>query len=98
MPDKAFVIKEVQKYLAKGQIDKAITEWEKLIKEYPDGNTYNALGDLYLKKGDRKNALNSFREAAKFFKKEGFSHKALGLYKKILNINPADAYFTCRNK
>lgn len=91
MSDKASVIKEVQKYLAKGQIDKAIIEWEKLIKEYPDGNTYNALGDLYLKKGDKKNALNSFREAAKFFKKEGFSHKALGLYKKILNINPADA-------
>lgn len=91
MSDKAYVIKEVQKYLAKGQIDKAIIEWEKLIKEYPDGNTYNALGDLYLKKGDRKNALISFHEAAKFFKKEGFSHKALGLYKKILNINPADA-------
>lgn len=91
MKDKASIIKEVQKYLAKGQIDKAIIEWEKLIKEYPDGNTYNALGDLYLKKGDKKNALNSFREAAKFFKKEGFSHKALGLYKKILNINPGDA-------
>jgi tetratricopeptide (TPR) repeat protein len=91
MPDKSFVIKEVQKYLAKGQIDKAITEWEKLTKEHPDGNTYNALGDLYLKKGDRKNASNSFREAAKFFKGEGFSLKALGLYKKILNINPSDA-------
>lgn len=91
MPDKASVIKEVQKYLAKGQIDKAIAVWEKLTKGHPDGNTYNALGDLYLKKGDRKNALNSFREAAKFFKREGFSLKALGLYKKILNINPSDA-------
>ncbi|NWF52522.1 MAG: tetratricopeptide repeat protein [Nitrospirae bacterium] len=91
MLDKASIIREVQKHLAKGQIDKAIVEWEKLIKEYPDGNTYNALGDLYLKKGDRKNAINSFYEGAKFFKKEGFSHKALGLYKKILNINPADA-------
>lgn len=91
MSDKASVIKEVQKYLSKGQIDKAIIEWERLIKEYPDGNSYNALGDLYLKKGDRKNALNAFREAAKIFKKEGFSHKAFGLYKKILNINPADA-------
>lgn len=91
MSDKASVIKEVQKYLAKGQIDKAIAEWEKLTKGHPDGNTYNALGDLYLKKGDRKNALNSFHEAAKFFKGEGFSLKALGLYKKILNINPSDA-------
>jgi tetratricopeptide (TPR) repeat protein len=91
MPDKASVIKEVQKYLAKGQIDKAIATWVKLTKQYPDGNTYNALGDLYLKNSDKKNALNSFREAAKFFRHEGFSLKALGLYKKILNINPANA-------
>jgi tetratricopeptide (TPR) repeat protein len=61
MPDKASVIKEVQKYLAKGQIDKAIATWVKLTKQYPDGNTYNALGDLYLKNSDKKNALNSFR-------------------------------------
>ena len=80
MPDKASIIKEVQKYLAKGQIDKAIGEWEKLAKGHPDGNIYNALGDLYLKKGDRKNALNSFREAAKFFQGEGFSLKSLGLH------------------
>jgi tetratricopeptide (TPR) repeat protein len=91
MSSKAAVIKEAQKYLAKGQLDKAIDTWEKLIKEYPDGNTYNALGDLYLKKGDKQNALDSFHKAAKFFMNEGFSLKALGLYKKILNINPTDA-------
>lgn len=95
MSSKAAVIKEAQKYLARGQVEKAIDMWEKLIKEYPDGNTYNALGDLYLKTGDKKNAVDSFHKAAKFFMNEGFSLKALGLYKKILNINPydADAFF-----
>jgi tetratricopeptide (TPR) repeat protein len=91
MPSKAAVIKEVQKYLSRGQVEKAIDMWEKLIKEYPDGNTYNALGDLYLKTGDKKNAVDSFHKAANFFINEGFSLKALGLYKKILNINPSDA-------
>jgi tetratricopeptide (TPR) repeat protein len=91
MSTKAAVIKEAQKYLARGQVDKAIDAWEKLIKEYPDGNTYNALGDLYLKTGDQKNAVESFHKAARFFMDEGFSLKALGLYKKILNINPSDA-------
>jgi tetratricopeptide (TPR) repeat protein len=90
MPNKATLIKEAQKYLAKGQVDKAIETWEKLIKEYPDGNTYNALGDLYLKKGDKKNSLEAFHKAATFFMNEGFSLKALGLFKKILNINPSD--------
>jgi tetratricopeptide (TPR) repeat protein len=91
MSSKAAVIKEAQKYLARGQIDKAIDAWEKLIKEYPDGNTYNALGDLYLKTGDQKNAVDSFHQAARFFMNEGFSLKALGLYKKVLNITPSDA-------
>ncbi len=90
MSDKSSIIKETQKYLARGQIDKAIAEWEKLIKEYPDGNNYNTFGDLYLKKGDKQNAIDSFHKAANFFRHEGFSLKALALYKKILNINPSD--------
>jgi tetratricopeptide (TPR) repeat protein len=91
MSDKSSIIKETQKYLARGQIDKAIAEWEKLIKEYPDGNNYNTLGDLYLKKGDKQDAIDSFHKAANFFRHEGFSLKALALYKKILNINPSDS-------
>jgi tetratricopeptide (TPR) repeat protein len=95
MPNKATLIKEAQQYLAKGQVDKAVETWEKLIKECPDGNTYNALGDLYLKKGDKKSSMEAFHKAATFFMNEGFSLKALGLFKKILNINPShpDALF-----
>ena len=88
MSDKAAIIKEAQKFLARGQIDKAIAEWEKLIKESPDGNTYNIIGDLYLKKGDKTPAVDSFHKAARLFRDEGFSLKALALYKKILNIEP----------
>lgn len=91
MSEKAAIIKEAQKYLARNQIDKAIAEWEKLVKEFPDGNTYNTIGDLYLKKNDKDNAIDSYHKAANFFRQEGFSLKALALYKKILNINSSDA-------
>jgi tetratricopeptide (TPR) repeat protein len=91
MVDKTQIMKEAQKYLAKGQVDKAIAEWERLIQESPEGNTYNIIGDLYFKKGDRKTAVESFHKAANFFRHEGFSLKALALYKKVLNINPANA-------
>jgi tetratricopeptide (TPR) repeat protein len=90
MADKTSIIKEAQKYLSKGQIDKAIALWEKLVAESPDGNTYNTVGDLYLKKGDRKNAIESFHKAASYFRDEGFMLKALALFKKVLNLNPAD--------
>ena len=91
MTDKAAIIREAQKYLAKGQIDKAISEWEKFISESPDGNTFNTIGDLYLKKGDKKSAVESFHKAANYFRREGFSLKALALYKKVLNVNTGDA-------
>ena len=91
MSDKSAIIKEAQRYLARGQLDKAIAEWEKLAKEYPDGNAFNTIGDLYLKKGNKSGAVDAFHQAASFFRREGFSLKALALYKKILNINTDDA-------
>ena len=91
MLDKTAVMKEAQKHLAKGAVDKALLELEKLVKESPDGNTFNIIGDIYLKKGNRKTSTDYFQKAAKFFWHEGFSQKAQALYKKVLNINPADA-------
>lgn len=83
-------MKEAQKFLAKGQVDKAIAEWDKLVRESPDGNIHNIIGDLYYRKGDKKSAVDSYHKSASFFRHEGFSLKALALYKKLLNINPSD--------
>ncbi len=90
MLDKTAILKEAQKQLAKGAVDKAISELEKLVKESPDGNTYNMIGDIYLRKGTQKSAIEYYSKAAFFFRQEGFSQKAQALYKKVLNINPAD--------
>lgn len=90
MQYKSAIAQDAQRYLAKGQVEKAIAEWEKLLKESPDGNIYNTIGDLYLKMGEKKTAIDYFQKAARFFQQEGFSLKALALFKKIININPED--------
>lgn len=90
MKDKAAIIEAAQKFAAKGQIDKSIAELEKLLKEGRDVNIYNAIGDLYLKKGAQKEAVEFFTKAANSYKEDGFALKAVALYKKILNILPAD--------
>ena len=95
MADKTALIKEAQKYLAKGQLDKAIAGWETIVKEYPDGNNYNFIGDLYLKKGDKKSAVDSYHKAANFFRHEGFSLKAVALFKKVLTVNSNDTEALC---
>lgn len=90
MIDKSVLTKAAQKFTAKGQIDKAITEWEKVLKGSPDGNVYNAVGDLYLKKKAKRDAVEAFIKAAGIFREDGFYLKAMALYKKILNIAPSE--------
>jgi tetratricopeptide (TPR) repeat protein len=90
MRDKAAISKAAQKFLAKGQIDLAIAEWEKLADGSTDGNILNTIGDLYLKKGAREDSISYFGRAADLFRKDGFNLKAMALYKKILNIFPSD--------
>ena len=89
--DKAAITTAAQNYLAKGQIDLAIAEWKKLLGEKSnEGNIYNIIGDLYLKKNTKKEAIEAFAQAADIFRKDGFTLKAIALYKKILNISPAE--------
>src|SRR6266511_5797913 len=87
--DKNAVIKDAQKYVAKGQFDKAIAEWKKLLKEAPnDPNIYNTIGDLCLKKDSKAEAVDAYNKAADLLAADGFTSKAIALYKKVLNIDP----------
>ncbi len=87
--DKNAVIKEAQKFTAKGQFDRAIAEWKKLIKVSPnDANIYNTIGDLCLKKDAKPDAVEAYKKAADLLAADGFTSKAIALYKKILNIDP----------
>ena len=87
--DKSIIIKEAQKFVSKGQFDKAIAEWKKLLRDTPDDpNIYNTIGDLCLKKDAKADAVEAYSKAAESLAADGFTSKAIALYKKVLNINP----------
>lgn len=88
MADKNSIINAAQKYASKGNIDAAITEYEKLVTSGNDGNIQNTIGDLYLRKGSEAQAVEAFTKAADIFRKSGFYPKAIAIYKKVLNIQP----------
>jgi len=88
--NKTAIINAAQKFASKGLIDKAISEWEKLLLDRKDGNIHNTIGDLYLRKGADEEAVKSFNKAAEIFRKDGFYPKAIAIYKKVLNIAPND--------
>jgi tetratricopeptide (TPR) repeat protein len=87
--DRNTVIKEAQKFAGKGQFDKAIAEWRKLVKESPnDATLFNTIGDLCLKKNSKAEAVDAYKRAADLLAEDGFTSKAIALYKKVLNIDP----------
>ncbi|MBI3995544.1 MAG: tetratricopeptide repeat protein [Nitrospirae bacterium] len=89
MADKAKILQNAQRYMAKGQIDKAIDEWQKLISESPnDGNIYNTIGDLLLKKNDLPKAVDTYLKGAEVFHTAGFSLKTIAIYKKLIKLVP----------
>ncbi len=86
--DRNTIVKEAQKFAAKGQFDKAIAEWRKLVKESPkDPNLFNTIGDLCLKKNAKTDAVEAYKRAADLLAEDGFTSKAIALYKKVLNID-----------
>jgi tetratricopeptide (TPR) repeat protein len=88
--DKNAIAKEAQKYAAKGQFDRAIAEWKKVVKESPnDPNIFNTIGDLCLKKDSKKEAVEAYKRAGDLLADDGFDSKAIALYKKVLNIDPS---------
>ena len=86
--DKNTISKEAQKFVVKGQYDKAIAEWKKLLNVTPDDpNIYNTIGDLCLKKNAKAGAVEAYHKAADLLAADGFTSKAIALYKKVLNID-----------
>lgn len=81
----------------KGRITEAIEEVKKAVgRKTDDGNLYNRLGDLYLKAGNKEEAVVNFRRGVEVYRKDNFLRNALALGKKILRHEPDgfDMYYT----
>lgn len=92
--DKSKILETAQQYTIRGQIQKAIEEWKKLLTDTPnDANIYNTIGDLSLKNqpfsNTRNEAISYYLKAGEIFESSGFALKAIAVYKKILKIDPS---------
>ena len=78
-----------QKFLQKGQIDKAIREFQRLIEEDPkDVRTLLKIGDLQTRIGNNAEATQTYGLVAQFYSDQGFFLKAVAVYKQILKLDP----------
>lgn len=88
--DRTKVLEAAQKHLAKGNYDKAIAEYRKIVQTDPsDVRTWLKIGDLYTRKGSRSEAIETYARVAAFYGEQGFFSKGLAVYKQILKLDPS---------
>ena len=88
--DKAKVISAAEKYLAQGKIPSAITEYCRIVERDPnDQSALNTLGDLYVRVNKRQDAIECFQRVADHYREQGFTLKAIAVYKKISRLDPS---------
>jgi len=87
--DKEKILKTAQQYVLKGQIEKAIKEYQKIEKATPkDIRARLKLGDLYLRNGENEKAIEEYLRVAELYEEEDLNSRAISSYKKVLSLNP----------
>ncbi len=87
--DRQKVIDSAQKFAAKGQFDKAVAEYLRIVKEDPsDVRILLKIGDLQVRKGAKDEAVATYSRVASGYDQQGFFLKAVAVYKQILSIDP----------
>jgi pilus assembly protein FimV len=87
--NKEKVMDAARKFVDKGQLDKAVKEYLRIVREDPrDVRVWLKIGDLYAKKGGKQEAVETYLRVAQFYHEQGFFLKAVAVYKQILKLDP----------
>jgi len=87
--NRAKVIEVAQKHLAKGNFERAIAEYRKLVEDDPrDVRTLLKIGDIYTRQGSRPEAVRTYEQVAEHYASQGFFLKAVAVCKQILKLEP----------
>lgn len=88
MDEKSKIIDRAQKLVQKGYLDKAISDYKKIVEKDPKDATIRLrIGDLYVKIGKKSEAIKEYGEVAKLHTQKGFYLKAIAVYKQILKLD-----------
>jgi tetratricopeptide (TPR) repeat protein len=80
------------KYLQQGKLPQAIAEYQQILKNEPkDQVTLMTLGDLFVRQGETFQGLEYFERLAKIFMNDGFTTKAIAIYKKVAKLAPEES-------
>ncbi|HXX67175.1 MAG TPA: tetratricopeptide repeat protein [Polyangiaceae bacterium] len=85
--DREKTLAAAQKYVEKKRYDRAVVEYQRILQEDPnDARTLLKLGDLQSKMEAFAEAIATYERVGKFYSSQGFSLKAIAVYKQIREI------------
>jgi tetratricopeptide (TPR) repeat protein len=88
--NKQKVLAAAEKYVQQGKLQSAVSEYEKILKhDAKDLTVMNTVGDLYSRIGESDKATQCFRQVGDAYAGQGFTVKAIAMYKKICKLQPS---------
>jgi len=85
--DREKILVSAQKYVEKKKYDRAVAEYQKIVQEDPnDARILLKIGDLQSKMEEYADAIGTYDRVGKFYASQGFSLKAIAVYKQIREI------------
>lgn len=85
--DREKILVSAQKYVEKKKYDRAVAEYQKIVQEDPnDARILLKIGDLQSKMDAYADAIGTYERVGKFYASQGFSLKAIAVYKQIREI------------
>jgi tetratricopeptide (TPR) repeat protein len=90
--NKAKALQEADKSVAQGKIAQAVKLYLSIVDKDPsDLALLNTVGDLYVRDKNLPEGLKYFHKLAESYVREGFTVKAIAIYKKISKLDPNTA-------
>jgi tetratricopeptide (TPR) repeat protein len=88
--NKAKVLQEAERLVSLGKTSQAITQYLHIVENDPaDLILLNTIGDLYVREKKVPEALREFNRLAEAYVREGFTVKAIAIYKKVSKLSPS---------
>ncbi len=82
-------LRAANKFLQRGQVDKAIREYQKVLSmDDRDPRIRHKYAELLARKGRAQEAMEEFRWVAAYYQQGGFFPKAIAVYKQMLGMDP----------
>ena len=85
------LLASAQKFIAKGQMDKAIKDYQQVVALDPNDTRHRQrLAELFVKINRKDDAVTEYKAIGKYYSENGYYLKAIAVYKQIQKLTPDD--------